>query len=449
MMPLTLRVLVGLIGGFLLGLALAGQTSGVATTVVAVAVPVGALFINLIRMTVVPLVASMLISSIGACAFSGTAGRAAARALALVVALLAVAAAASSAVARPALSRLSIDRAAARALVESYGTPAPAAGGARTRMSAAQWIVDLVPPNPIRAAADDLMLPTIVFSVLFGFALSRVEEAKRTAVLRVVEGIADAMQRLVKGMLELAPVGVFALAVPLASRLGYAAAGAVGAYIGLVIVLTIAASALLLYPLGIAAGRMRPSAFAALCAPAQAVAFASRSSLAALPAMIESAERGGLPPFVTGVVLPLAASTFRFGAAVAQTVGVMFLARLYAIDLGVPQIASLVAIVVFTTFAVPGIPGGSILAMVPVLTTAAVPVEGIGILLAVDTIPDMFRTTANVTGSLAVAAACGGATLNADTAAAAETRRPQKPGDRRDRRDRRDVETVETWRPER
>jgi len=110
------------------------------------------------------------------------------------------------------------------------------------------------------------------------------------------------------------------------------------------------------------------------------------------------------PAVVTGFVLPLAASVFRFGAAVAQTVGVLFLARLYGVDLSTAQIASIVVTVIFTTFAVPGIPGGSIIAMVPVLAAVNLPVDGIGILLAVDTIPDMFRTTANVTGSMAVAA---------------------------------------------
>ena len=96
--------------------------------------------------------------------------------------------------------------------------------------------------------------------------------------------------------LELAPIGVFALAVPLASRLGLAALGAVVAYIALVVVLTVAATVLFLYPVGIMAGPMKASAFVSYCAPAQAIAFAARSSLAALPAMITSAERAGLPP---------------------------------------------------------------------------------------------------------------------------------------------------------
>src|SRR5262249_21776128 len=147
--------------------------------------------------------------------------------------------------------------------------------------------------------------------------------------------------------------------------------------------------------------------FSADCPPAQAVGFAARSSLAALPAMVESADRSGLPPVVSGFIVPLAASVFRVGAAVAMPVGALFLARLYGVSISASQLASIVFATVLASFAVPGIPGGSIIAMVPVLAAANVPLDGIGILLAVDTIPDMFRTTENVTGSLTLAAVLG------------------------------------------
>jgi Na+/H+-dicarboxylate symporter len=271
----------------------------------------------------------------------------------------------------------------------------------------AQWFIDLVPQNVVKAAADGVMLPVILFSVLFGLALARVTAQRRDAVLHVTQGIADAMQRLVTWILELAPIGVFALAVPLASKLGLAAAGAVIAYIVLVVTLTVLVVVLLLYPVGIIGGSMSPAAFISFCAPAQAMAFASRSSLATLPAMIESAERAGMPAVVSGFILPLAASVFRLGGAVAMTVGVLFLARLYGVTLTPAQLASVVVTVVLTTFAVPGIPGGSIIAMVPVLAAVHLPIDGIGILLAVDTIPDMFRTTGNVTGSMTLAAVLG------------------------------------------
>jgi len=401
---LTNRVLLGLVAGFVLGLGLAGSTSPAVGLLLAVMAPVGTIFINLIRMTVIPLVASMLIASVGSLAASGALGRAGARAATIAVAMLALTTVTTVLIAMPVLARIQIDQSAALAL-RGPSVASPAAAAAPPGSPAiAQWFIDLVSPNVIKAAADGAMLPVIVFAVLFGLALAGVGAERRDAVLRVIQGVADAMQRLVAAILELAPFGVFALAVPLASKLGLAAAGAVVAYIVLVVLLTILAAALLLYPVGIVAGRMSPQAFVSFCTPAQAVAFASRSSLAALPAMVESGERASLPPIVSRFILPLAASVFRIGAAVAMPVGVLFLARLYGMTLSPTQLASVVFTVILSSFAVPGVPGGSIIAMVPVLAAVNIPVDGIGILLAVDTIPDMFRTTANVTGSLTLAA---------------------------------------------
>jgi Na+/H+-dicarboxylate symporter len=401
---LTARVLIGLVAGFLLGLALANGWIPGAAAILAMAAPVGTIFINLIRMTVIPLVASMLVASVGSMAASGALGRTAVRALLLALALVTVTAVITVLVAAPVLARIHIDQDAAMALrgpAAASGTSAQPSG---ISSAVVQWVVDLVPPNIVKAAADGAMLPVILFSALFGVALARVHADRHDAVVRVAQGVADAMQRLVAGILELAPIGVFALAVPLAAKLGLAAAGAVVAYIALVVALTVLLVVLLLYPLGILAGGMSPRGFVAFCAPAQAVAFASRSSLAALPAMVESAGRAQMPPIVSRFVLPLAASVSRVGAAVAQPVGVLFLARLYGVALSPAQLAAVVFPVMLTTFAVGGIPGGSIIAMVPVLAAVNLPIEGIGILLAVDTIPDMFRTTANVTGSLTVAA---------------------------------------------
>jgi len=144
--------------------------------------------------------------------------------------------------------------------------------------------------------------------------------------------------------------------------------------------------------------------FARACLPAQAVAFGSRSSLAALPVMIETArDRMSLPPEITGFFLPLATATFRAGSAVAQTVSVIFAAHLFGVALAPLQLATIAVTIALTTFSIPAIPGGSILVLVPVLLAARIPPEAIGVLLGVDVIPDMFRTTGNVTGDLAVA----------------------------------------------
>jgi Na+/H+-dicarboxylate symporter len=154
-----------------------------------------------------------------------------------------------------------------------------------------------------------------------------------------------------------------------------------------------------LYPAAIWLGRVPLGRFARAAGPAQAVAFSSRSSLAALPATIEGARTElGWPEETAAFFVPFAASMFRVGGAIAQVVAVLFVARLYDVPLSMAQLATIVLTVIATSFTIPGIPAGAIITMTPVLAAAGVPVEGIGVLMGVDTIPDMFRTLANVTG---------------------------------------------------
>lgn len=389
------RVLIGLAAGGLVGLALAANSSPAAQAAIAAMATVGGVFIDLIRMSALPLVVALVVASVGSTAAGGV-GRAGAWAAAKAVALLLVACLGSILVAQPVLRSVAPDPGAIEAAPGDGPDPAASPG-------LAQWVRDLVPQNVVKAAADGAMLPVIIFAVLFGLALARVPAERRDAVVRVVEGVADTMQQLVAWILRLAPIGVFALAVPMTARLGLAAAGAVATYVALVVALTLVAIALL-YPLGVVAGRMTLGGFAAYCAPAQALAFASRSSLATLPAMVQAAERAGFEPTASRVVLPLAVSVFHYGTAVAQTVGVLFLARLGGVEFSSWELATVASAVVVASSAVPGIPGGSIIAIVPVLTAAHLPLEGLGLLLAVDTIPDMVRTTANVTGAMTLTA---------------------------------------------
>jgi Na+/H+-dicarboxylate symporter len=162
--------------------------------------------------------------------------------------------------------------------------------------------------------------------------------------------------------------------------------------------------ALFLFPAAAVLGRVPVRLFAKATTPALAVAFSSRSSLAALPVMIEESNATlKLPAEISSFFLPLATSVFRCGSAAMLTIGVMFVARLYGVELGATQLASVVVTATLVSFSVPAIPSGSILVMVPVMMAAGVPVAGIGILLGIDTIPDMCRTTTNVIGSMSAA----------------------------------------------
>lgn len=404
-MSLTTQVLIALVAGFALGIPLAGSESAFATGLLAVLGPVGTVFINAIRMTVIPLVVSSLIAGVTSAPDPRAVGRIGARAIVLFVVVVAIASAMGVLIGGPLLALIPLDPSAVDALrAGAAGGGAAVAEGARSIPTAAEWLVSLVPANPIKAAADGAMLPLIVTSVAFAVALMQVAPERRAAVVRVVEGVMDASLALVRAILTLAPVGVFALAVPLAAKMGTGALGAILGYIVIVSGICVLFWFALLYPAAVVFGRVPFKVFARATLPAQTIAFSARSSLAALPALLESVrDTLRLPAAIGSFLIPLAATMFRAGAGIGQTVGVLFLARLYGVDLGAAQLLTIGVTSMVTSFSVPGVPGGSIIIMVPVLMSAGVPVEGIGILLGADTIPDMFRTTTNVTGHMTAA----------------------------------------------
>ena len=185
--------------------------------------------------------------------------------------------------------------------------------------------------------------------------------------------------------------------------MGLGAVGALAYYVVLASALSVVVM-LCLYPLAISLGSVPLGRFFRATMPAQAVAFSSQSSLASLPAMIEGAEgRLGLPPRITSFVLPLAVAVFRLSGPVRMTVGALFIAHLYGIPLGAMQIATVALTSVLMSIGGVGLPGGAgfFASFVPVFLAVGLPIEGVGILLAVDTIPDMCQTVNNVTADMA------------------------------------------------
>jgi Na+/H+-dicarboxylate symporter len=355
-------------------------------------------------MAVVPLVVASLIGGIVSIGDQRSLTRLGVRSLVVFIALAFSAAIFATLVAAPVLARFEIDPSVAESLRQSATTPnatPPATPGV------AQWFIDLVPANPVRAAADGAMLPLIVFTIGFGVALTKVSVEHRAGVVNFFKGLADAMMVLVRWVIALAPIGVFALAAPLAARMGVSAAGALASYMLLAAVLTLVVLAVLVYPVTVVAGGVPLGRLVRSCAPAQAVAISSRSTMASLPAMMDASKTLGVPDRVTVFVVPLAASMLRVGSSVGQTVAVLFAARLFDVSIAPLHLVAILIVTVLTTFTVPGIPGGSIVVMVPILLAANVPADAVGILLGADVIPDMFRTLANVTGGIAAAAIVG------------------------------------------
>ena len=213
--------------------------------------------------------------------------------------------------------------------------------------------------------------------------------------------IKDAMFTLVEWIMFVAPIGVFALGFPLAAGMGASAAGAIAFYLVVTgTLITIAVG--LLYPLVAIIGRVPATDFAKACAPTQAVGFSTRSSLAALPTQLTATEKLELSPSVAGVVLPIAVSLFKFASAIGRTVGAYFVARLYGIELGPSELLLIAAAVGLLSFYSPGIPSGGLMIMAPVFVSVGLPVQGLGILIALDLVVDMFITMGNVTANVAV-----------------------------------------------
>jgi proton glutamate symport protein len=408
-MSLTTRVLIALVAGIGAGVAIASSGSPRLVQIATSIEPLGTLWINAIRMTVIPLVVGSLIVGITSAPSAAAIGRVGRGAIIFFIVTLFAAAAWAAILAPPLIDRIPLDPAAIAAMRASSETAgSTAAQNAANIPSFTRWLVDLVPANPVKAAADGALLPLIIFTLLFGLALLGLPTERKAPVVAFFQGMGDAALTVVRWVLQLAPIGVFALALPLATRLGVSAAGALAAFIVTVIGITVSFAIVVLYPLAVVVGRIPLGEFARAIFQSQAVAFSSRSSLAALPAMIEAARNKlGLPAEISGFFLPLAASTYRIAGALAQPTGVLFIAKLYGVDLTPTQMLTVVLTVVPTTFSVPGIPAGSIIVMVPILMAAGLPAEGIGVLLGIDAITDMFRTATNVTGDMAGAAVLG------------------------------------------
>ena len=400
-MSLTARMLVALVAGLAVGILARMWVDVGGGALLAVAEPVGSLWVNALRMTLIPLVISLLISVIASVPDARSTGRLGLRAFIIFVVFLAIAGLVSVLLAPPLLALLPITAETMAAL--QTGDAAAAAANAARMPTLAQTIIDIVPSNPIRAAADGAMLPLVVFAVLLGAAATRVPPVQRAALVDVFRTLADAMLVLVGWVIAIAPIGVFALAIGLASRIGLAAVGVIASYIvilsAVIIVVTV-----LVYVAAVVVGGVPLGRFARALAPGQAVAFSARSSMAALPALVEGARTVlRLPAVITSFVLPLAVSTLRLSSPIMWAITLPFLSRLYGIDISYAQLIALIAAGILLSFSIPGLPSASLFVMAPFLSGLGIPAEALGIVIAADAIPDLFKGVLNVTGHLAAA----------------------------------------------
>jgi len=395
------RILLALVLGLSLGIASAAFGPGWVERAIAVAEPIGGMWLNALRMTIVPLVVALLVTGIAASAEAARAGKLATRALVLFVALLW-----TSALTAALLTPL---------FLEMFPLPADSIAALRAALTAsepigevpglADFLTSIVPSNPVAAAAEEAILPLILFTLVFAFALTRLPAEPREQLVGFFKAVADTMLVVIGWVLWIGPVGVFALAYIVGARAGGEAFGALLHYV-LIVSAVGAVVWLASWPVALIGARISPMRFTRAIAPSQAVALSTQSSLASLPAMLRAATKLDIPVAASGVLLPMAVAVFRMTGPAMNLAVAIYIAYWFGMELTPAQLAIGIAAAATTTMGAAGIPGQAtfVTSIAPICMAMGVPIEPLALLIAVETLPDLVRTLGNVSMDVAATA---------------------------------------------
>jgi DAACS family dicarboxylate/amino acid:cation (Na+ or H+) symporter len=415
-LPLHTRILIGgLLGaaaGVVAHLVLAapaepgGITPGLERFIHVVTGPIGQIFLRLLFMLVVPLIFSALVLGVVEMGDPRRLGRVGFKTLLYTVVISAIAVLIGvtlvnvlqpgAGISPELKARLTAGAAERAAAMSSTTAAAPKTG--------IDLLIQIVPNNPVKSAAEGDMLGLMFFSLMFGIALAIVRTEGTARLQEVVQGLYDVTMWLIGWVISLAPIGVAALLFTLTAELGYEILQQLAFYVG-VVVLALAIHQFVVYSLAVRLlGGMSPLFFFRGIEAAMITAFSTASSNATLPTALKVAEENlRLPPSVSRFVLTIGSTMNQNGTALFEGVTVLFLAQFYGVHLSLGEQITVVLICILGGIGTAGVPAGSIPVVALILGLVGVPVEGIGLILGVDRFLDMCRTTLNVTGDLAAA----------------------------------------------
>lgn len=409
-MKLHTKILLGLVVGAVVGIAanqiLGGDHAAVAFVNKYLAGPAGQIFLRLLFMIVIPLVFASITLGVAGLGDLRRVGRVGGKAIGYFLASTALAATLgliAVSIVRPGEQ---IDRVTAEELRTEF------AGDASSRVEAAattdfgvNTIVNMFTRNPVKSAVDLDLLGIITFSLIFGAALTLITAERAKPMLSWLEALQDVVIKIVEMAMRFAPYGVTALIFGVTSRFGFHLLKPLGAYVlvvigALLIHVLVNISLILWFLVGV-----NPFTFYRRIRAALVTAFSTSSSSATLPTALAVAEKNlGIPPSIAGFVLPLGSTMCMNGTALFEGITVIFLAQVFGINLDLGQMIVVMIMAVLTAVGAAGVPGGSIPLLVTILVMFGIPAEGIAIILGVDRILDMSRTTVNVCGDLSATA---------------------------------------------
>lgn len=365
--------------------------------------PIGDVFLRLLFLTVIPLVFASLALGVAQLGRMGNLGRIGLKTFSYFVITMTIAITIGLLLVNTVRPGVGLPQETREQLQKEYGKEAAKKTGEPTGFGV-QTFVNIVPRNPIAAMANMDMLAVIFFALLVGVGLTRISEERARHVITALDAINDLMVIIIGWAMQLAPYGVFALIFSVTSRFGFDLLKPLGLYVMVVLVGIAIQMFGVLSILLVTLSRINPLVFFRKVRDVMITAFSTSSSNATLPTSIRAAETElGIPPSIAGFVLPLGATMNMNGTALFEGVTVMFLAQVFGVDLTLGDQIIVIVLAVLTAIGAAGVPGGSLPLLAMVLATVHVPPEGIALILGVDRLLDMCRTTLNVIGDIAAA----------------------------------------------
>jgi Na+/H+-dicarboxylate symporter len=401
-MKVYTKILIALVLGAVIGVVAKAYDVAWLHGVIRVIEPLGTAFIRLMTMIVLPLVVSSLLVGTASLGDARQVGKVGARTLGFALAATVVATIvglAAFAVVRPGSG---LDPAVRDALAAPFATQAQSA--ATSQAPLVQTLIEIIPRNPFRALADLDLLAVVFFTILFGAATGQLRPERRAPILAFFDGVTDVSMVIIGWVLRLAPYGVFALSASVFASFGVELIGSL-----LVFCLTVIAGELVFAfgVLGVVVAvlvGMSPVTYFRKIARASLVAFSTSSSNAALPVSLEVAETElGVSKRVAGFVLPLSATLNKAGSALYKAVAVMFIAEVYGVGLHFREQLIIVAAATASAISGAGVPGMGMVTILIVLNAVGMSAQaqaGIALVVGVDRLLDMVRTSVNVTCQL-------------------------------------------------
>ncbi len=408
-MKLHTKILLGLVVGLILGITvnLTVGTSNRAVEIVNdyVAVPVGQIFLRMLFMVVMPLVFASIALGVAGLGDIRRVGRVGGKAIGYFFITTVLAATLGLIVVNVMRPWERVSPETRVQLMERFSKDASSRVEAAAMSSfGMDTIINIVPRNPIRAAAETDMLGVIFFGLMFGAALTLIPSARAKPMMELLEALNAVVTAIIHFAMLVAPFGVAALIFTVSSRFGFDLLVAIAAFVVTVLLALTAHVALTLSSIIRFLIGMSPVLFLSRIRAALITAFSTSSSSATLPTAMDIAqEQLGVPARISGFVLPIGSTMCMNGTAIFEGITVIFLAEIFSVDLSLGQMAAVMIMAVITAIGAAGVPGGSIPLLVGVLTMFGVPGEGIAIVLGVDRLLDMSRTTVNVCGDLSAA----------------------------------------------